>query len=247
MARFAFTVWHLANEAHIDTDEALIRLWDGGIGYINGPTSVIRRRDRKTARRLIGLATVRELASKSAWQSLFELEDDDFRQLLESLNIRVPNSRKLPKSAINKLRVYANDMGRSWPQVNGFKSGATTKDVPKSSHTLAVPPILAWKSFGQERNNIKYLTGDDVRTIHHELVVEFDSGTDPIDPPGVRDENLLESALSRPHTSMGQTKKYPSVEMAAAALLHSLIHKSCIPQWKQANRTCLNASILRFE
>ena len=60
--------------------------------------------------------------------------------------------------------------------------------------------------------------------IHQELVNDFVDHSDPIDPPGVRDENLLESAISRPHTSIGNLNKYPTVEMAAAALLHSLIH-----------------------
>jgi len=34
----------------------------------------------------------------------------------------------------------------------------------------------------------------------------------------------LESALSRPVTAIGNTLKYPTIEMAGAALLHSLVH-----------------------
>lgn len=48
-----------------------------------------------------------------------------------------------------------------------------------------------------------------------------DSG-DPISPPGVRDENLLASACSRPATGIGQRDKYKSVYSKAAALFHSL-------------------------
>ena len=51
---------------------------------------------------------------------------------------------------------------------------------------------------------------------------DFSASDDPIEPPGVRDENLLQSAAFRPHTSLGDVDKYPTVEMAAAALLHSV-------------------------
>jgi death-on-curing family protein len=55
-----------------------------------------------------------------------------------------------------------------------------------------------------------------VRDIRHLHTVE-------VSPPGVKSEHLLESAMHRPRTSLGQSSKYPTVEMAAAALLHSLV------------------------
>src|SRR5258708_1626270 len=64
-----------------------------------------------------------------------------------------------------------------------------------------------------------------VLVIHNQLVRDFAESGDPIDPPGIRDRGeLLESALSRPQTSIGTTLKYPTIEMAAAALLHALVH-----------------------
>jgi death-on-curing family protein len=41
---------------------------------------------------------------------------------------------------------------------------------------------------------------------------------------GPRDEGLLESAVCRQHTSLGEELKYPTIEMAAAALLHSIVN-----------------------
>ena len=68
-----------------------------------------------------------------------------------------------------------------------------------------------------------YLDEDDVKAVHLGLVEMF-GGQDPIDPPGVRDENLLSSALMRPQTGgFGGPDKYRAVEQKAAALLHSLI------------------------
>jgi death-on-curing family protein len=64
----------------------------------------------------------------------------------------------------------------------------------------------------------------EVEAIHWELVRDFASDSDPIDPAGVRDPDLLGSAVFRQHTSFGDSLKYPSVEMAASALLHALVH-----------------------
>ena len=223
MARSTFTVSDLAAEAGIDLDEALISLWDGGLDYVGDPTSVLRRRDTKRARRIVGLATRRELASKSTWQLLFELDDDEFENLLDTLGIPVSEHRRFPQKAIKRLRAEAKARGLSWPGTGD----ATNKDIARvesnSKRPVAVSPPFRWKLIGQERD-IKYLVADDVRAIHEELVSEFTNQSDPIDPPGVRDDNLLESAITRPHTSMGESRKYPSIEMSAAALLHSLIH-----------------------
>lgn len=63
---------------------------------------------------------------------------------------------------------------------------------------------------------------EDVIQIHEELVKLFDSQEDPITPPGIKSPDLLESACSRPLTAIGKTEKYPSVELKAAALFHSI-------------------------
>ena len=51
----------------------------------------------------------------------------------------------------------------------------------------------------------------------------FAAGEDPISPSGPRDAHLLGSACARPHTAMGGTEKYNSLETKAAALFHSLV------------------------
>jgi death-on-curing protein len=62
-----------------------------------------------------------------------------------------------------------------------------------------------------------------VQKIHDELTLDFAESTDPIFPPGVKSQPLLESAVGRPHTGYGNESKYPTVESAGAALLHSLV------------------------
>ena len=218
-----FTVSQLANEAEIDIDEALIVLWDGGIPYVNGPASTVRRGDSKKARKLVGLATRRELSSKKMWQKLFALDDGKYCQLLQSLNVSTSESSRYSKKAINKLRAEAKRRGLSWSGAIEIRHGIGVEDAPNKPQSQPTSPPLVWKPIGKERD-LKYVAGDDVRAIHEELVREFANDNDPIAPAGVRDENLLGSAVSRPFTSIGETKKYPSAEMAAAALLHSIIH-----------------------
>jgi death-on-curing family protein len=64
----------------------------------------------------------------------------------------------------------------------------------------------------------------DVVSIHEVLERDFANSPDPIEPRGIRDERLLESALNRPLTELGTVRKYPSLSMSASALFHSLIH-----------------------
>ena len=241
MARSTFTVSDLAKEAGIDIDETLLTLWDDGIDYVVSPRSVLHRRDANRARGVVGLATRRELASRSTWQSLLELEDDEFENLLNDLGISIPQHRKLTQKAIRRLRAEARARGILASGAVDAKDD-TTAVQSKKRGPIPVAPPFKWKSIGQIRD-IKFLIADYVRAIHQELVHEFAYQSDPIYPPGVRDENLLESAMSRPRTSMGEHRKYPSVEMSAAALMHSLIHNHA---FHNGNKRTALVSMLAF-
>jgi len=56
------------------------------------------------------------------------------------------------------------------------------------------------------------------------LTEDFAETSDPIFPPGVKSQPLLESAVNRHSRYWGDSLKYPTVESAAAALLHSIVH-----------------------
>lgn len=58
--------------------------------------------------------------------------------------------------------------------------------------------------------------------VHNELVSVFAQENDPISPPGVKNADLLESACTRPVTSLGDIEKYPTFPEKMAALFHSL-------------------------
>lgn len=63
---------------------------------------------------------------------------------------------------------------------------------------------------------------EDVRRIHFELVDVFKNSEDPISPPGVKSEDLLESACTRPMTGLRGVEKYKTIFDKSAALFHSL-------------------------
>lgn len=47
-------------------------------------------------------------------------------------------------------------------------------------------------------------------------------------PPSVRDLGLLEAALARPRTTYRGAELYPTLELKAAALLHSIAHNHAL-------------------
>jgi death-on-curing family protein len=99
-----------------------------------------------------------------------------------------------------------------------------------------------WRTLGRPEL-LFYLTAGDVEAIHWALVKEFSRSRDPIEPSGIKDRNLLESAVYRPHTSLSGTIKYPTLLMAGAALFHALVLNH--PFYNGNKRTAL-VSLLVF-
>lgn len=65
--------------------------------------------------------------------------------------------------------------------------------------------------------NVKYLTADQLVTIHYKLILETGGSH------GIRDVGGFESALLRPQGGMQGVEFYPSIESKAASLMHSII------------------------
>jgi len=60
--------------------------------------------------------------------------------------------------------------------------------------------------------------------IHNYLTKYFSDSDDPVSPPGIKNETLLDSAVNRPFMSAGGMDAYDSIFDKAAALFHSLIN-----------------------
>lgn len=216
MATKRKSVRDLAQEAGLEYDEALVTLWDAGFNHVLNLTDTIGSGDLNRARRALGIATRREIKSPSYWQRLFDVDDAGFLSLLTSLGINVGNNaRKLPPHSVSKLRKEARKRGFELYHREPLSEG-------KPARTPITRQVFVWSPVGTPRD-LRYLREDEVLGIHYALVNDFADTSDPLYPAGVRGNHLLASAVMRPQTSIGDERKYPSVETAAAALLHSLI------------------------
>lgn len=215
MSRRRTSVAQLAAEASLEVDEALIILWDAGFDSITGPGDLLPRGDANRARRHLGVATRRELASHEYWQGVLDLDQPAFVALLAELGIGEREvGPPLTKRAIRRLS--AEQRGRTAPVMP--PQGIRSDEVPQPEAAR-----LEWRPVGHERP-CRYLTDEEVLAIHYELVADFRTSPDPVEPPGVRSQALLSSAVARPLTSLDGVLKYPTIEMAAAALLHAVVH-----------------------
>lgn len=215
MVRSRITVRQLAAEADIDVDEALIILWDNDID-VAGPASTIPKRKANQARRAVGIATRRELSSLDTWERSFAssgVGGAEFALILRQLAIAPATQGRLTKKSINKLRAE-------------FRSKGFELSKEQDDHKQIATPLKPFTEqlIGRPKG-LYYLNYPTVLAIHNQLAEDFAQHDDPIDPPGARENgHLLQSAMLRPQTSLGEVRKYPSAEMAGAALMHSLIH-----------------------
>jgi death-on-curing family protein len=213
MHRSRNTVAELAEEVDLDLDEAIVTLWDAGFDELRGPSDVISAGQVRAAKRALGIATPHELTSPEYWRRLLGVEPDEFLRILEHVTIRMtPRSRRLPKGAIRKLkRVVRERLG----DVEVLPPSVTKPEQ------VSLPP-LQWELIGREQE-LRHLSPDQIAGIHNCLEEDFAGTDDPIQPPGVQHQHLLESAAFRQFTSLGDVTKYPTVEMAAAAITHSVV------------------------
>jgi len=227
------SVRELAAEAKIDLDEALVTLWDNGFPHLSSPAHLLNRGEANRARRALGLSTRRELASPEHWQRRLGLDPAQLEELLVSSGVPEGIDRgRLRKKAIRRLleRAQSQQVVQQVPQI-----------VEAAVLAPSSPPFM-WEQIGRICE-LRMLTVDEVQSIHWALVDDFKNHPEnPIDPPGLRSEALLVSALYRPLTSNQGIKKYPTVEMAAAALFHSLVHDHAFHNGNK--RTALVATLV---
>lgn len=213
----------LATEFALDLDTCLVTLWDAGFEQINDVEDKIASRELPKAHRALGVATHRQIRTLAYWEKNLGLKPEDLRSKFAELGISIPeNVRVLPKGAIAKLRkadfpgLKISAIARPASIIQGAAEIETKEPVPAETP-------FTWHNVGPVRP-CRYLSAEEITQIHVALEQEFATSADPIIPPGVRDQTLLESAAYRAQTSLGEEMKYPTPPMVAAAYLHSLIH-----------------------
>lgn len=69
---------------------------------------------------------------------------------------------------------------------------------------------------------VVYLTVQQIRSIHHEMIEAIEGERDTCLHPGIRD-NLISSCLDRPRTQIHGYTPYPSIFLKAASLIECII------------------------
>src|SRR5689334_2524734 len=105
MGRSRTTAQHLASEAGLESDEALVALWYAGMTNLKTALDPIPRGDVNRARRILGLATRRELGTPEYWQEQFGISRAQLDAALTSLGVnRAYEGGTLTKKAIHRLQ-----------------------------------------------------------------------------------------------------------------------------------------------
>jgi death-on-curing family protein len=211
----------LAAEARADITDVILTLIYAGISVEN-PDDYIPNNKIREAREALkipqqlskkDLSEVTNLALKEG------LEENIVRDLL--INAKILRKRRLKRipnpligKAIITLKIYKGE--------EEVRDAIKLKDQIKIEKREAKQLRKTWPIIGREQT-LKFIAVEEICYIHWELVKEYETTKDPIFPPGVKSDTLLESAAFRPHTSLGKTSKYPTIAMAAASLLHAII------------------------
>jgi death-on-curing family protein len=212
--RRSLRVRDLVKETGLSLDEVLVTLWDVGASEVSGLDDEIPSSAIKSTRQAFGLPGRRDVMRCEFWQRKLKMSDEEFNSLLIKLQInRSSSARNLPRGGIQKLRRHAASQGIEL--IRTKVENSVPKVRPKESE-------LKWQTIGKIRD-VRCLDIGQILAIHDALVEDFRGSDDPLDPPGPRDIGLVESSAGRPLTSIGDIRKYESVEMAAAAFLHSLV------------------------
>lgn len=207
------TVSELARNAEVGVDDAIIALWDVGYSSISSPADIISGSDLKVAFRALNVPTAMELRSSAYWQKRLNINDEELRGLVTRLGFKMSaQARRLPQGSVKNLLKLAK------------LKKAPIVELPKEPQAVQQDIVpFKWYIVGNERN-LRFLTITEVEAVHNALVKDFQDQNDPIYPAGIKSPDLFASAVFRPQTSLGLQLKYPTVEMAGAALLHSLVH-----------------------
>jgi death-on-curing protein len=96
--------------------------------------------------------------------------------------------------------------------------------------------------FSQE---VRFISAAEVVKIHHLLVTDFVAAPDPIAPSGVKDPNLLASAISRQWAGDRSGLFYPKPRDNAASLLYGLCLNHCFQNGNK--RTALVATLVHLD
>ncbi len=160
------SVRDLAKEADLGIDEALLQLWEIGIGSVTRPSDVLVGNDLKSALRVFGIPTRRQVVSSEYWQERLRLTREELEELLARYGIDYSqNTHRLPKGAPARLiaETRRRKKAKALPNIaeelqeNGQKPArgiASNVTMPQGLTALVAPaPVKRqfWQTIGHER------------------------------------------------------------------------------------------------
>ncbi|WP_419837031.1 type II toxin-antitoxin system death-on-curing family toxin [Candidatus Poriferisodalis sp.] len=207
------TLSSICDEHELDLDESLVVLWDAGFEDIDDPDDRIPSKSLSRVLAALEVENPKDLTKVDYWLDRLEMTRGELADELAEMGLSLrADVRKLPKGALRRLR-------RKYMYKRPIADATSIPPEPK-----ALP--LEWPQ-NDAQEQLTYLTEDDLLAIHAALVDDFKNSEDPIDPSGVRSHHLVGSTASRPLTAHGDRLKYPTIDLAAAALMHSVVHNHC--------------------
>lgn len=249
MSRAKIRVSELAIEARMSDDDVLLALLDLGLP-ISKATDYIPRRQLSLARKTIGLPATPDRLTVAELSTSFKIPEEEVRRILVTKRIiakdavSIPNSlAKLAEATVRSEQKALRERLRIQELAKLQEEAKRRRKQEKKEREKRKKEQDEWPTIGHPAESLSFLSAGDIEAIHWELVRDFGQSRDPIEPPGVRNEAILDSAVFRPHTAMGLTLKYPTVVMAAAALFHSLVHDHC---FHNGNKRTAVVSLLVF-
>jgi len=231
MARRSWTVAELATATDLDLDQTLLALWGEGIDYPDSPSSRIRTADVRAAEAVTGFVGDRRRRA-AYWQDHLGLSRAELGVLVGGLGFNLNDrASNLPKGAIRKLADHTK----------GLVTRSAQQELEVS---LPAAPPFEWSCIGTSKT-VLLVTADEVRLVHRELERDFAASDDPISPPGVKSDLLLESSVARQDAGFEDDRKYTTVVSTAAALLHSLVQNHVF--YNGNKRTALVAMLVMLD
>ena len=232
MARHRAPVSDLAREAGLELDEALLILMEAGFS-VEENDCTISKKWMSRARSALALPRRPDHALRcdvAALARRASLQESDVREALFRAGLlKKRRLKRLPRDLLGRGEIALGLVKVGRAEVRGrdsIENGTSGLTEHLGSPTLTRRELLKarrdWPTIGPTQP-LTYLAPADVKEIHWVLVDDFRKSKDPIDPPGVRADALLEAAAHRPRTSLGRVDKYPSVAMAGGSLMHSLV------------------------
>lgn len=216
------TVRYIANKFGLESDDLLVTLWYFGdrsrFAYLEKIDTTIRQNDLRLVEKIIYIKKIPSDKNIYSWMNVFGYKDKK-----QFLNFLYKEFGALLDGDTNEV---SEDLSQRL--LDFLDKQTSRKDNNQVKDKLEQNRNFNFSESGNlPSTDLLFLNKNDVLIIHGVLVKDFENLNDPIFPPGIKDEQMLESAVFHPKTSYCGELKYKTIESAAAAIMYSICQNHC--------------------